>query len=100
MRLLLGQVTLNCETPLNHFGKMKANFHILKKKCLLNLSPPITSNKLQTIVNINSNKFSFKCHLFNEKNTPPLIKLKLMVSFQILTKYINHMIELTCVAQT
>jgi len=40
---------------------------IKKKKCLLKFSPPITSNKLQTIVNINKNKISFKCHVSNEK---------------------------------
>jgi len=50
--------------------------NILKKKCLYKFSPPITSNKLQTIVNINKNKISFKCHVFNEKNYISLNKVK------------------------
>jgi hypothetical protein len=60
----------------------------LKKKCLKKSSPPITSNKLQTIVNINKNKSSFKCHVCNEKNYISLNKAKIMVSFKILTKYV------------
>jgi len=40
----------------------------IKKKNLKKISPPITSNNLQTIVDINKNKISFKSLVFNEKN--------------------------------
>jgi hypothetical protein len=58
VRLLLGQVTEGCQTPFESFWKNEGKTSHFIKEMPSKFSPPITSNKLQIIVNINENKIS------------------------------------------